>query len=98
MRTEADIQKDLDRMQQELEDVRAAAAEKAALPEDKQLAIELHELLCHWNHTDGCGWFYEKDWTGYAHERYLVKARAVLADTKMNLDAIVTVVQALKTK
>src|SRR6478609_3883476 len=98
MRTEAQIQEDLARMQQELEDVREEAAKRAALPEDKQLAIELHELLCHWNHTDGCGWYYEKDWVGYAHERYLEKARGVLADTKMDLTAIVTVVNALKVK
>ena len=25
------------------------------------VAEALHESLCHFNHTDGCGWFYD-DW------------------------------------
>jgi hypothetical protein len=96
MRTEAQIQAEIDAKTRELEAVRAEAAKNAALPADKQLALELHELLCRWNHTDGCSWFYEKDWVGYSHERYLEKARAVLADTKMDLASIVTVIHALK--
>jgi hypothetical protein len=62
------------------------AAEKAfkALPADEQLAITLHSLLCHWNHTDGCSWEYEgsggkTDWNGYAHKEYLTKGRKMLA-------------------
>lgn len=40
-----------------------------------QLAIFLHKNLCKWNHTDGCGWYYEinndiHDWSGSAHIRY----------------------------
>lgn len=48
----------------------------------KALAIELHGVLCKWNHTDGCGWHYEIDkgshnWTGHAHAHYLKKAIAL---------------------
>lgn len=62
------------------------AADKAfdELPEEHRIAINLHKLLCHWNHTDGCGWeyegrknslgVYETDWNGHAHSRYLQKA------------------------
>jgi hypothetical protein len=43
----------------------------------KNLVIRAHDILCGWNHTDGCGWHYEIDdkgqhiWTGYAHARWL---------------------------
>lgn len=62
------------------------AAEKAfqAQPEDQQLAIKLHSMLCGWNHIDGCSWEYEgdggkTDWNGHAHSRYLVKGRKMLS-------------------
>ncbi len=73
------------------------ASDKAfnELPEDHRLAITLHKMLCHLNHTDGCGWEYEyltrpvgwtgasvPDWNGYAHGRYLAKARHVQACCK----------------
>lgn len=50
---------------------------------DQQLARELHDLTCSWNHTDGCSWFYEPEvgkdaWTGYAHSRYLDRARKLM--------------------
>jgi hypothetical protein len=60
------------------------SAERAADSEQK-LAVELHEALCNWNHTDGCGWFYEikpqsTDWSGYAHAEYLKRAKALVAE------------------
>lgn len=62
------------------------AAEKAfqAQPEDQQLAIKLHSMLCGWNHIDGCSWEYEgdggkTDWNGHAHSKYLVKGRKMLS-------------------
>lgn len=50
---------------------------------DHQLAKELHSMLCTWNHTDGCGWFYEfkdkkDDWTRDAHREYLGRARKLI--------------------
>lgn len=52
-----------------------------------QLAISLHDKLCTWNHTDGCGWHYfikdgVHDWGDYSHEKYLQKARMVMARLK----------------
>lgn len=51
---------------------------------DKQLAIELHDLLCTHNHTDGCSWFYEisrgeHDWTRWAHHEYWKRACVIEA-------------------
>lgn len=50
---------------------------------DHQLAKELHGMLCTWNHTDGCGWYYEMknkqdDWTGHAHGEYLKRAQKLI--------------------
>lgn len=59
-------------------------------PEDIRLAEVLHKKFCHWNHTDGCSWEYEK-WDGTtnmtyrdairphsARGRYLTMARNIL--------------------
>lgn len=40
------------------------------------LTIRAHDLLCGWNHTDGCSWGYEcrggeHAWNGWAHARWL---------------------------
>lgn len=50
----------------------------------KNLAILLHDKLCRWNHTDGCGWHYDvnkgiHNWNGHDHKEYLLKAELVLA-------------------
>lgn len=86
MSTNADKIAALRREADELE-----AAEKAfrALPEDEQLAITLHSMLCHWNHTDGCSWEYEgsggkTDWNGHAHKQYLEKGRKMLSFCNCN--------------
>lgn len=70
------------------------------LPENKQLAIWLHSKLCHHNHTDGCGFFYEihdleDNWEGYAHKEYLEKADDVLAVTK-DINMIKNIVEIIR--
>lgn len=83
------------RLRAEADQLEAADKAFAELPEDQRLAITLHELLCHWNHTDGCSWEYEylakpqgwvgksaPDWNGHAHSRYLAKARTMLTCCK----------------
>lgn len=77
--TIASLEADIKKRKQELAEA-MAALEKAKLESpDQQLARELHGILCTWNHTDGCGWFYEMknkedDWTGRTHGEYLRKA------------------------
>lgn len=95
MRTEAKIQQEIDEKTRELEAVRAEAAKRSAMPEDQRLAVELHEFLCHQNHTDGCSWGYEKDWTGYAHERFLEKAQKALKVSGMDFHTISAVIAAI---
>lgn len=40
------------------------------------IAEGLHSKLCHYNHTDGCGWFYGPD--AGPHAEYREKARALI--------------------
>lgn len=50
------------------------------------MAIELHDLLCRYNHTDQCAWLYEvnsgvHNWDkGDTHIRYFNKASEFLAE------------------
>lgn len=67
---------DLDKLEKELETAKLESP-------DHQLAKELHSMLCTWNHTDGCGWYYEfknkqDDWTGRAHGEYLKRAQKLI--------------------
>jgi hypothetical protein len=62
-----------------IEELKAKREALIAERPETRLARELHSKLCAWNHTDGCGWFYEMkdgvdDWRGDAHSRYLTKA------------------------
>jgi hypothetical protein len=72
-------------LRRELAKAEAELAQFNSLTEDKRLAIAIHDKQCHWNHTDGCSWFYAKDdvaetWTSeHSHIQYLEKAHNVLA-------------------
>jgi hypothetical protein len=58
----------IERRQQELRDELSKNEEKLRKQKDielekqleplKNLVIQCHDVLCGWNHTDGCGWHY----------------------------------------
>ena len=62
--------------------------EEAKNESPEHLARQLHSMACAWNHTDGCGWFYEvdrngaDDWSRQAHEIYLKKASRLIHSCK----------------
>lgn len=74
-------EKVLEELKQQVKDQEKKIAEFKSMSNDKKLAEILHEKQCHWNHTDGCGWFYES-WSniGASRQPYLDKARAILKD------------------
>lgn len=85
------------RLRKEADALENADKAFSELPEDQQLAITLHNMLCRQNHTDGCGWEYEyiekpkgwtgpsaPDWNGWTHKRYLEKAQVMQACCKKN--------------
>ncbi len=60
-------------------------ADYAAMSEDKKIADALHSKFCHHNHTDACGWFYDKgDWTEYSRKEYIDKAHTLMRFCKEN--------------
>jgi len=67
------------------------------LPEEKEIATKLHDLLCHWNHVDGCGWHYAKDtdheWNReFSHVKYLTMTRFML-EHEVNTDEVIKFLQ-----
>jgi len=51
------------------------------LSDEQRLAELIHDSQCRWNHTDGCGWYYESwDVPGYSKEEYLRKAKNILKE------------------
>jgi hypothetical protein len=80
--TIASIEADIAKRKKELAEMQTALEKAKQESPEIQLARQLHGMLCTWNHTDGCGWFYEMknsqdDWTGHAHDQYLTKARVL---------------------
>ena len=84
---------------QEVKDLEAQLEAVKLESPDQQLAKQLHDMLCTWNHTDGCGWYYEMknkqdDWTGYAHKQYLGHARKIMhqcVQRKISVDTAIEV-------
>lgn len=72
------------RLRAEADQLEAQDKAFSALKDNEKLAIQLHGMLCHSNHIDGCGWDYEMltgnidDWSGGAHGRYLGKANNII--------------------
>jgi len=95
-----DAQKAMRGMQEKLERINRAEAD-ARLDPLKRTAERAHNLLCPYNHTDGCSWEYENgSWQSDAHSRWLRKIdtvvngnsydrpKASLEDVNVVLDAI----------
>ena len=70
-------------LEQELRNLQESEA-KARYEHDPRIpiAIRLHKKLCHYNHADGCGWFYNTKWeawdTEYSHKQFLERAQKVI--------------------
>lgn len=74
-------------LREELERLMDEEAEYGRLPAEFRLAEYIHDTFCKQNHTDGCGWDYEK-WQdpthpgngshGWTHDRYLDIANKML--------------------
>ena len=81
------IDKKIAELQKEINELKAQKVALAELTDEKKLAIVLHDVLCHSNHTDGCDWFYFENkgihkWEGYAQSHYLALAGVLLVKHK----------------
>jgi hypothetical protein len=66
-----------------------------------QLAVLLHDRLCRWNHTDGCGWHYAvkdgiHDWAEHSHQLYLRQAAGVMKQLETGVVTQSNVIDFLK--
>lgn len=78
---------EIQRREKELIELKRKHVAIKAEPKNQKLARHLHDKLCNFNHTDGCGWYYEirngiDDWSGHAHSAYLTKANLLLTAAK----------------
>lgn len=87
-------------MESELEKLRNKQKYEDKLKADHPeffLADLIHSKICHWNHTDGCGYYYH-DWTNYQESsdrhHYLSMARKILA-SKISIDMAEKVISAI---
>lgn len=90
-----ELQKKIDELTNELEEEKEELAKSNLDPNDIELAELLHNYLCHHNHTDGCGWYYESwDKPGWSKNWYLEKAHKlhengfIYKDVKLFLEII----------
>lgn len=104
-----DAQKAARAMQDRLEAIRRKE-EAEKLEPLKATAERAHDLLCPYNHTDGCSWGYEGDsWQSSAHSQWLRrmdtlvnggvydKPKATLEEINTILDAIAGLKPRVKT-
>lgn len=78
-----EIEEKLKTRKKEIAELEAALVRAKNESPSQQLASTLHNMICKWNHTDGCSWFYERknnddDWNGWAHGEYLKKANRLI--------------------
>jgi len=98
---EEQIKQKTQQFNQEVKDLEAQLAAAKLESPDQQLAKQLHSMLCTWNHTDGCSWFYEMknkqdDWTGHAHGEYLKKAQMITHQCKQRNIPVQTAMEVYK--
>lgn len=75
------IDKEIAELEEKLAKLKLEKKVFEGLSEPEYLAEMLHEKQCRWNHTDGCGWFYES-WAqpGHSRNEYLKKAKGMLSE------------------
>ena len=84
--TRVEVAAAIEEKKRELAELITIHANMPELSEAEELAVALHKKQCRWNHTDGCGWYYEynkgsHDWNGYSHKEYLTKAHNMIKVT-----------------
>jgi hypothetical protein len=64
------------------------------------LAIFLHDTQCGYNHTDGCGWYYEysgiyknRTWESSEHKSWLHKANIIIKKLGVNNTIVLNVLR-----
>ena len=88
-KTVAELDREIARLQEKREQAARDEAIFKALPLEQRVAIVLHGNLCHADHTEGCGWFYEvkkgvHDFSrNNTHARWLDRAETTLRNLRL---------------
>lgn len=73
--------------------------EESNLSEERKLQVlcdEVHGLLCHWNHTDGCGYYYESwDRPGHAKNEEMKRVQRLMDAGFKDITAIRNIIKLL---
>lgn len=78
------LEQEIAKRQEEIAKIQKQIEQAKKEKPEYQLAKQLHDLTCRWNHTDGCSWFYEinkdgeHDWNRSEHENYLKRANKLM--------------------
>lgn len=68
----------------------------ASMPIEHRLADTLHGKMCHWNHTDGCGYHYEKwDKPGTEKNLELTRIERIISALEGDVSYAEAVIEAL---
>lgn len=78
------INSQIEKLQAELKEAQEAQKKFLEMPREQQVATILHDKKCQYNHTDGCGWYYEfvnkqEQWSAREHSNWVNKAMALMA-------------------
>lgn len=100
MAVRSQLEKRKAEIERELKSLREQLAEAEKLTPKQEIAEELHDVLCHSNHTDGCAWYYD-DWNCKRGEndiraRYLKAASVILQVVDGNREKALRIVYALR--
>lgn len=72
-----EVERDIETLRKRIEELEKEKKAIESWTPDERLAEELHSKQCHWNHTDGCGWFYST-WEKPGTERIAYREKARL--------------------
>jgi len=99
-----DTEKRIETLEKELSELKKERDYLKGLPLKYQIAELLHGAMCHHNHTDGCGWYYETwhswekkgGWTNKYDDRSGYVTKAVKLLNSFSVEQIKEIVEVLK--
>jgi hypothetical protein len=99
MASKKELLKEFEDKKQELKEIEIQLKEFEELPTECHLADFMHKILCIHNHTDQCGWYYEKWYDGikgkaWHKAEYIKKAKKILKE--VDYDKAVAIIKILK--
>ncbi len=93
---ETDRMRKIKALKDELESLEEEEKRIDILGGEYKIAEYLHEELCRLDHTDVCGWYYDKgDWSESSRKKYLKKA-SELIDMGLTDEQIVKLTEIFK--